>query len=130
MSEITNTAPALARAAEALLRALGGETVSLVFPVVADTNDLGLGAALTEEIAITPVVVRSLTPADNRARREFLLPAAAVAAQIELRGADSADALFQSALGVSHQGRLLHIASVTPESFGGSAYLYRVTAIE
>jgi hypothetical protein len=125
---------ALARAAEAMLRALGGEPVGLLFPAILSAagtaNELGLGAVAAEEVALAPVIVRALAPDAGRVRRELLFPAAVIAAQVELRAAASAEALFQSALGIVHQGRLLHIESVTPELFGGSAYLYRVVAIE
>ncbi len=121
-----NLSVALARAAETLLRTLGGETVTLVFPATADANDLGLGPAQTEEVTLAPVVVRALPVDGSGVRRELLFPAAAVAEQIESRGAVSAETLFQSALGVLHQRRLLHIESVTPERFAGSTYLVRV----
>ncbi len=125
---------ALARAAEAMLRALGGEAVSLIFPMPAasdaNTVGLGLGALAAQDVPISPVVTRSLPPDSGRARREFLFTASAITAQLELRAIGSAEDLFQSALGILHQGRLMHLASVTPELFGGSAYLYRVVAVE
>ena len=122
---------ALARAAEAMLRALGGESVSLVFAVLNGAGDeLGLGAGTSEEVALAPVVMRSLAASDGRARRELLFAASAIAAQVENRGSASAEALFQSAVGVRHQGRLWRIESMTPEVFGGGAYLYRVVAVE
>ncbi len=125
---------ALARAAEAMLRALGGETVSLIFPMpgASDANTVGLGlsAVAAEDVSISPVVMRPLANDSGRARREFLFAAAPVYAQAELRAIGSAEDLFQSALGILHQGRLMHIESVTPELFGGSAYLYRVVAVE
>ena len=128
MTELSTIA--LARVAEAMLRALGGESVSLVFAVSGAGNELGLGAATSEEVALAPVVMRSLAPTDGRARRELLFAASAIAAQVENRGSASAEALFQSAVGVRHQGRLWRIESATPEVFGGSAYLYRVVAVE
>lgn len=139
MTDMNNflTAPrnlALARAAEAMLRTLGGESVSLVFPVpiaaMGTESELGLNSATTEEVVLAPVVVRSLPPKEGRARRELLFAAIAVEAQVDVRAAGSAEALFQSAVGVLHQGSLLQIESVTSEFFGGSAYLYRVVAIE
>ncbi len=123
-----------ARAAEAMLRALGGESVSLLFPVATGTPDLadelGLVAAAVEEVAVAPVVVRALVPDNGHARRELLFAASAIRAQVDARSAATAEALFQSAVGVLHQGRLLRIVSVTPELFAGEAYLYRVLAVE
>ncbi len=132
MSELTQH---LARAAETMLRALGGESVSLLFPLPVgapgNAAELGLSPAAAEQVTLAPAIVRALPPdKTGRVRRELLLPASAVAEQLERRAAASAEALFQSALGVLHQGRLLHIESVTPEFFGGSAYLYRVVAVE
>ncbi len=123
-----------ARAAEAMLRALGGESVSLLFPVATaapDLNDeLGLAVAAMEEVAFAPVVVRALVPDNGHARRELLFAASAIRAQVDARPSPTPEALFQSAVGVLHQGRLLRIASVTPELFAGEAYLYRVLAVE
>ena len=131
MTELTTTA--LARTAEAMLRALGGETVTVLFPIATDasgtSSELGLTPAAVEEVAFAPVVVRALAPEDGRARRELVFAASAIAAQAESRAA-SAEALFHSAVGVVHEGRLLRIAAVTPELFAGSASLYRVVAID
>ena len=45
-------------------------------------------------------------------------------------GADSAQALFDLALGIQHQADLFHVESVSTEYFAGMAYLYRVVAVE
>lgn len=123
---------AMARAAEAMLRALGGSEVTLRFNGAAISDDaasnprLGLGTNLNEDVALSPVVVR--TAADGSL--EFVLPSSIVDAQVESRQAGTAKALFQSALGFIHDGKLMGIESVSADFHAGAAYLYRVTARE
>jgi hypothetical protein len=109
MSDAGISAAALIRAADAMLHALGGNEISLVFPLVSLPNDpsgqLGLADPGVQQVTFSPVVVRSLTTA-------------------------SAEALFEGALGVTYDGDLFHIEDVITEYFGGTPYLYRVTAVE
>jgi hypothetical protein len=121
---------AMLRAADALLRTLGPTGIILVLPTdAAQSNaDLGLGTPLVEQVELTPAVVRPLADAGGRRRIEILLSASTVAAQAELRGYESAEALFNAAVGVVHGGRLLRVESVGSDSFAGTSYLYRVTA--
>lgn len=127
---------ALVRAATAMLRALGGTEVALMLPLVAFPDDtsaqLGLADPGIDEVRICPVVVRSLSSdaKTTRMRAEFLMPSPVVWSKVESRGMESAQALFDSALGILHENRLLRIEKVESEQFGGSAYLYRVTAGE
>ena len=124
------------RAADALLRALGGDQIALVLPMPtetgSDSTQLGLTDPGIQQLTISPVVVRTL-PAPNtgpRVRLEFLISASAVANAVDQEGADSAQALFDLALGIQHQADLFHIESVSTEYFAGMAYLYRVVAVE
>lgn len=124
------------RAADALLRALGGDQIGLVLPMPtetgSDSTQLGLVDPGIQQLTISPVVVRPL-PAPNtgpRVRLEFLISASAVANAVDEEGADSAQALFDVALGIQHQANLFHIESVSTEYFAGMAYLYRVVAVE
>ncbi len=121
----------MARAAEVFLRSLGGGTVLLRLPVGSQPGsaDLGLASPLIEDVALEPAVVRSLPTAQEAAPRvEVLLSAAAVQAQVELRGYQSADALFAAALGLVLAGKLWRIVNLAADTFAGAAYLYRVTA--
>jgi hypothetical protein len=127
---------AVMRAADALLRALGGDQIALVLPMPtetgSDSTQLGLTDPDIQQLTISPVVVRTL-PAPNtgpRVRLEFLISASAVANAVDEEGADSAHALFDLALGIQHQADLFHIESVSTEYFAGMAYLYRVVAVE
>jgi hypothetical protein len=124
------------RAADALLRTLGGDQIALVLPMPtetgSDSTQLGLTDAGIQQLMISPVVVRTL-PAPNtgpRVRLEFLISASAVANAVDEEGADSAQALFDLALGIQHQAELFHIESVSTEYFAGTAYLYRLVAVE
>jgi len=127
---------AVARAAEAMLRALGGAQISLVFPLLQmpddPTAELGLMDPGVEEVVLCPVIARELaTPGSGPRRRlEFTVPGTAVQAEMVERNVATADVLFDAVLGVMYGGDLLHIESVTPEYFAGTPYLYLVVAVE
>jgi len=123
------------RAADALLRALGGDQIGLVLPQPesgSDSMQLGLTDPGVQQVMITPVVVRTL-PAPTtgpRVRLEFLVSASAIANAVSAEGAASAEALFDLALGIQYQADLFHIESVSTDYFAGTAYLYRVVGVE
>jgi hypothetical protein len=126
---------AVMRAADAMLRALGGDEISLLLPLPAgsdSTAQLGLSDPGMQSIPISPVIARNLAVAATGPRRrvEFLLSASAVAGAIDDAGFPSADELFNSALAIQYQTELLHIESTATEHFAGTAYLYRITAVE
>jgi len=127
---------AVVRAADAMLRSLGGAEVSVLFPLspmpAESSVQLGLVDPGVEEVKFSPVVVRNL-PTENtgpRQRVEFLLSASAVADEAAARSLASGLDLLEQALGVMHQGDLFHIEGIVTECFGGTEYLYRVTAVE
>jgi hypothetical protein len=127
---------ALVRAADAMLRSLGGAEVTLLFPqqVLADDTsvELGLVDPGVEQVIFTPVVVRNLPTGNEGPRRrlEFLLPASVVASEAVDRNEASGADLLNGALGLVHQGETFHIAGITTECFAGTAYLYRVVGVE
>ena len=127
---------ALMRAADAMLRALGGTEVSILLPLLGLPDDpsvqLGLVDPGVEEVKFSPVVVRSLATDNSGPRRrlEFLLPASSVAEQASDHNRASGAALIEGALGVVYQGALFHIEGMTTEYFAGTAYLYRVVGVE
>jgi hypothetical protein len=131
---------AAVRAADALLRTLGGATISVRVPlgVVADgsANELGLAGAATEDVALSPVVVRRATGArlgqtkNVRGRVELLISATSLATAKDIIDAAASEAFFDSALGVIHDGILKRIVSFAVEDFGGMPYLYRVVVQE
>ena len=127
---------AVVRAADAMLHALGGNEILLVLPLVGMPNDpsaqLGLVDPGVQQVAFSPVVVRSLNPQTTGPRRrvEFLISSTAVAAAVISQNVASAEALFDTALGLNYDNALFHIEDVTAEYFAGTAYLYKVTAVE
>jgi hypothetical protein len=126
----------LARAANALLKALGGETVSLLLPATAMANDsagqLGLVDPGVQEIVVSPVILRELTTGNMGPRRriEFTLPAAAIEAQLPSLGMASGNDLFNAVIGLNYGSELFHVEGVVPESFSGTVCFYLVTAVE
>ena len=137
MSDITmnSRTAALARAAEAMLRALGGGDVVIRCPVAPAGNaanaELGIEGPVTEDLSITPAVARSSVAraSDSGLRFEFLFAPASLARYLDDRG-ESAEDFFAGALGIVHGQKLLHVESMTAESFAGTPYLYRVVAAE
>jgi hypothetical protein len=127
---------ALVRAADAMLQALGGETVSLLLPAAATASDsggqLGLVDPGVQEVVISPVVTHALATGNLGPRRriEFTLPASAIADQLPELGMGTADDLFNVVLGLKYGADLFHIETVAPENFAGTAYFYVVTAVE
>lgn len=127
---------ALLRASDALMKALAGDTVSLVLPGSAMAGDtagqLGLVDPGVQEVIISPAVARQLTTGNLGPRRrvEFTLPASAIADQLPALGMGSAENLFDVVLGLIYGGDLFHIETVVPESLAGTVCFYVVTAVE
>jgi hypothetical protein len=136
MSAAGVSGAAITRAADAMLRALGGDSISLLFAANAVPNDpsvqLGMVDPGVEEVVFSPVVVRTLpTSSDGPRRRlQFLIAGSAVADELAERNTANAEALFQSALGISYDGDLFHIVNVLTEYFAGTAYLFLVEGVE
>lgn len=126
---------AAARAADAMLRSLGGTDVILLFAAAGMPNEaaaeLGLVDPGVEQASIAPVIVRELTTENNGPRRriEVLAGRSALAEQVSQRNVASADVLFETALGIVYEGEMFHIEGYVVERFGGVAYLYRVLAM-
>ncbi|HTS07117.1 MAG TPA: hypothetical protein VMP68_16170 [Candidatus Eisenbacteria bacterium] len=126
----------LLRAADAMLKALGGETVSLLLPATASASDaagpLGLVDPGVQEVIISPVVMREMTTGNLGPRRrvEFTLPASAIANQLAALGMATGDDLFNAVIGLNYGNDLFHVENVVPESYGGTVCFYVVTAVE
>jgi hypothetical protein len=127
---------AIVRAADSMLRALGGTEIMVMFPSLILPNDpsaqLGLVDPGVEEVAFSPVVMRILDTGSTGPRRklEFLISGATVSEELSSRNVATAEALFANALGIIYQGDLLHIENVITEYFADAAYLCRVQAVE
>ncbi|HET8826592.1 MAG TPA: hypothetical protein VFM77_15740 [Terriglobales bacterium] len=124
------------RAANAMLRALGGDEIVLVLPLPASSSDIsaqiGLADPGVQQVRLAPVVVRTLpAPAPGPAQRlELLVSVSAVASAVEEQGLTSAEALFNAAMGIEHQGTLFRVESTGADYFAGVPYLYRVIVVE
>ena len=127
---------AVLRAADAMLRALGGEEISMLLPLAAMPADsagqLGLADPGVEELKISPVIVRNRVTENSGPRRrvEFLVPASAIATALSTHNFRGAEQLIDATLGIAYEGELFHIEGFTSEYFGGVAYLYRVVGVE
>ena len=124
-------ATAASRAAEVLMRTLGGTRVYLRTPMAAaagDAGQLGIAGATTQDIALAPVVVRNV--GSSPTRRELLIPASALARAWDIQDRAAAQELFSAALGIGLRGTLLRVESFAAEELDGPPYLYRVVVCE
>jgi hypothetical protein len=126
---------AAARAADAIIQALGGTEVTLLFAAAGmpaeAAAELGLVDPGVEQAPIAPVIVRELTTENNGPRRriELLVGRSALIEQVSQRNVASGDVLFKTALGIVYRGEMFHIEGFVTERFGGMTYLYRVMAV-
>lgn len=127
---------AVLRAADAMLRSLGGQEISLLLPLSAMPGDaagqLGLADPGVEEVRISPVIARNLPTASSGPRRrvEFLIPASGIATAMSSHDFANAEQLMNATLGIVFEGELFHIEGFSTECFGATAYLYRVVGVE
>jgi hypothetical protein len=135
---------AAVRAADSLLRTVGGRRVLLRVPAAANPDDdgeqLGLATPQFQDSDLCPVVFRRVRPrvpsgltntASAPAVYELLVSVTAVSALVGALGYDSAETLFAVALGVVLPDTalaevLLEIVSATWSEVGGGPYLYRL----
>lgn len=124
---------AFVRAADAMLRALGGGGARVLFPGASTGTageELGILVPAAEEVEIAPVCRLTGAGAGGQRRIEFLFSAAGLAQHLEARGSGSAQEFFSASLGIVEGGTLMRIESVVTETFAGTAYLHRVIAVE
>ena len=129
---VRNYSPIAQRAADSLLRSLGGFTVALQIPAVSaggDASEIGITPQTYQQLPLSPALFRRVRTAliEGQAEKfELMVSASSVEAQVGALQLASADALFAQAAGVAVNGRLLLIEAVAaPEAFG-QAYLYRL----
>ncbi len=121
------------RAADAMLRALGGEQITLrvADPSTATRNSqLGITPPTASDIQIAPAVVQP-SPRGGRhaahpgnAGREGLQPIA------DSYGVTNIPAWLLGSQGLVYRGQLMPIKSVTSICFAGGEYLYLLIATE
>ncbi len=125
---------ALARTADACLRAMGGGRVTLRIsdPSTGDTgSQLGITAPTAEDIQIAPVVVQPMPPQpDGRRRWQVMFSARALRAAAEPYGVTDIPGWLTGSQGVVRRGRLIPITSVITNTFADGDYLYLAIATE
>ena len=133
MSDLVSATGAAARAADVLLRVMGGRTVMLRMPapaVPADvTEQLGIATPTFQDLPLAPVVYRKAraTVANGKsAKWELLVSASAVESLVGSLTYASASVLFAEAYGVLSDDELLEIVSATQEQVFGQPYVYRL----
>jgi hypothetical protein len=130
---VRNPTAAPQRAADALLRCLGGRTVLLRLPTNAvsgsDAEQLGSGSPSYEDLSLSPAVFRRLRPKlhdGSTNQYELLISAASVHAQLGLMELASTDQLFAAAAGIFVDGELMLIEAAAEAEAFGCPYLYRL----
>jgi hypothetical protein len=133
MADLLMDSGAAARAADALLRGVGGRAVMLRIPATASAGDvteqLGLAIPEFQDVELAPVVFRAAraTATEGKAARwELLVSATAVLELAGSMGYGAAEALFGAAFGVLIDGVLMTVESTTAAEVNGAAYLYRL----
>ncbi len=130
----TARSQAMARVAESMLRALGGTAVTVRLPqsVALQNADLGLASPVTEDVVLTPAVLRTVPAAKGEVglRVELVVSAASVAEEAASRNLDSPDELLDRAIGIVHNDKLLRVRSVDIHAFADDPAFYRITATE
>jgi hypothetical protein len=124
---------ATARAADVLLRAMGGRTVMLRMPapaVPADlTEQLGIATPAFQDLPLAPVVyrkARATVTEGKPAKWELLVSATAIESLVGSLAYASASVLFTNAYGVLCDDELFEIVSATPEQAFNHPYVYRL----
>lgn len=133
MADLLRNSGAATRAADVLLRGVGGRSVILRMPAPADAGDvteqLGLATPEFQDVELAPVVFRSARAkvAEAKAARwELLVSGTAVHELVGSLGYGAAEALFDAAFGVLIDGVLMTVESATAAEASGTAYLYRL----
>jgi hypothetical protein len=133
MADLLCDAGAAVRAADVLLRGVGGRAVMLRMPATASAGDvteqLGLATPEFQDVELAPVVFRAAraTVVEGKAAKwELLVSATAVQVLVGSLGYGAAEVLFGEAFGVLVDGVLMTVESATGAEVGGSAYLYRL----
>ena len=133
MSDLVSGAIAAVRAADVLLRAMGGRTAMLRMPapaVAADvTEQLGIATPMFQDLPLRPVVYRKAraTVAEGKAAKwEMLVSASVIENLVGSLTYASASVLFAAAFGVLSDDELLEIVSATEEQVFGQPYVYRL----
>ena len=131
---VTQSGVVWKRAAESLLRAVGGAEIQLVVDGAAASDEtsreLGLTASESQQFAISPAVINWLaTKPGERPRAEVVIAAGSLDDAVQAMGAGSGSSLLEIAAAIVIGDERLRIAAVQVGAAGGTEYLYTVTAV-
>ena len=133
MTDLMCSTGAAARAADALLRAVGGRKAMLRMPAPAVPSDvaeqLGIATPAFQDIPLAPVLYRKArtTIAEGKAAKcELFVSATAVEAIVGSLVFASASVLFATAYGVLCGEELLEIVAASEGQAFGVPYVYRL----
>ena len=126
MVDVLSASGAAVRAADALLRGVGGREVLLRLPAPGipgdPTEQLGLATPEFQDVQLKPVVLA----AKGNGEREMLVSASAVSGVVGSLGYSAATVLFGVAYGVLVDEVLMEVVSATEMEINGTPYVYRV----
>ena len=128
----TGRQPALARAVNAMMRALGGACVTLRTPLASPdgvNRELGITASLDQDVQVSPVIVRELAEKDGRQQIEVLISANALDDVTPAVGMADKLSFLRSVEQVAFGGATFAVTDVSADRFAGVAYLFHVTAV-
>ncbi len=104
---------------------------SPTLPPATPTVSSGSTPPTSEDLQISPAVVRTIAPAaDGSKRIEVTLSAKAVKPIAEQYGVNDVPTWLLTAEGVLFRGKLMHIDTVISDHLGGMDYLYHIMATE
>lgn len=122
------------RFCDALLRSLGNShvTLRLADPSSGDTNSqLGLEPPASEDLEISPALIRMLAPtADGKRRIQVVIGATTLQPIAKLYGVEDIAAWLRIFEGVVCGGGLMRISAVHVDKFLGADCLFYLTATE
>jgi len=126
---------AAVRAADAILRTLGGQQVQVRVPLSGiapgDPSQLGIVATPTELVALAPVVVRrNPNKTGDTKSHQLMLSASTLANAQQITTTSDARNFFLSALSITVEGVDMTVISFEADEFSGAPYLYRVVVEE
>ncbi len=121
------------RVADALLRSLGGGSVSIRLPSgntdASDAAQIGLTGPSFQDLPLSPSIFRRarvVMKEGEASKFEMLVSASAIEHQVGALNLASADSLFQMALGMSVGDKFFLIEAVSSPEVFGQVYLYRI----
>ena len=123
---------AAARAAEGMLRALGGGPLTLRVPIPlslgGDSSELGIAGAANEDVVLEPAVMRHprLRSGQRTTTAEVVISAATFSRARDLGDAESIRSFLESAVGFVIHQRVRRILGIVIDEFGGEPYLCRI----